>query len=160
MEDAAAIIIQIMKDQGRICDDCGDPEIQVVSTPWQLDDDGAEDDHMAPGEYVQKCYCGPCFIKRLEQNEPKRHTEMSIQEWIEEVAEGAMLADGFDDAIIGVAERCGQPRLVVYDAERCIQILVERDAMEPDDAAEYFSFNTLGAWAGPRSPLFLWRYQE
>ena len=34
------------------------------------------------------------------------------------------MADGFDDAIIGIAERCGRPNLVVYDAERCIDILV------------------------------------
>jgi hypothetical protein len=34
------------------------------------------------------------------------------------------VADGFDEAIIGIAERCGRPNHVVYDAERCIDILV------------------------------------
>jgi hypothetical protein len=34
------------------------------------------------------------------------------------------MADGFDEAIIGIAERCAQSPLVVYDAERCIDILV------------------------------------
>jgi len=31
---------------------------------------------------------------------------------------------GFDEAIIGIAERCGRPNLVVCDTERCIDILV------------------------------------
>jgi hypothetical protein len=31
---------------------------------------------------------------------------------------------GFDDAVIGIAERCGRPNLVGYDTERCIDILV------------------------------------
>ena len=34
------------------------------------------------------------------------------------------MADGFDEAIIGIAERCARSPLVVYDAERCINILV------------------------------------
>jgi hypothetical protein len=34
------------------------------------------------------------------------------------------MADGFDEAIIGIAERCAQSPLGVYDAERCIEILV------------------------------------
>ena len=34
------------------------------------------------------------------------------------------MADGFDEAIIGIAERCARSPFVVYDAERCIDILV------------------------------------
>ena len=34
------------------------------------------------------------------------------------------MADGFDEAIIGIAERCGRPNLVVYDTERRIDVLV------------------------------------
>ena len=33
------------------------------------------------------------------------------------------MAEGFDEVIIGIAERCAQSPLVVYDAERCIDIL-------------------------------------
>ena len=69
----------------------------------------------------------------------------------------ALLADGFDEAIVGMAERCGQPSLVVYDAEKCIDILVER-GLDRDEAAEYFSFNVSGAWMGEHTPLFLWRF--
>jgi hypothetical protein len=82
------------------------------------------------------------------------------RDWITAVNPEALLADGFDEAIIGIAERCSQPTLVVYDAARCVQLLVERDGMDRDEADEFFSFNVLGAWAGEHTPLFLWRIDE
>ena len=33
------------------------------------------------------------------------------------------MADGFDEAIMGIAERCAQSPVGIYDAERCIDIL-------------------------------------
>jgi hypothetical protein len=66
-----------------------------------------------------------------------------------------LFADGFDDAILGIAERCGQPPIVVYDAAKCIAILMERDKMNEADAEEFFAFNTVGAWVGERTPAFL-----
>jgi hypothetical protein len=70
------------------------------------------------------------------------------------------MADGFEDAILGVAERCSKLPLVVYDARKCVEILVERDGMEPEEALEFFHFNTLGAWMGQHTPLFLWRLED
>jgi len=66
----------------------------------------------------------------------------------------ALFADGFDDAIIGYAKRCGQPALVAYDVEKCISIL-QRD-MSYEEAVEYFDFNVAGAWVGEHTPLFLY----
>ncbi len=83
-----------------------------------------------------------------------------VRAWIAEHNEEALLADGFEDAIIGIAERCSKQPLVVYDAEKCIKILMERDGMEEDEAAEFFQFNTLGAWMGEHTPLFLWKYES
>jgi hypothetical protein len=80
-----------------------------------------------------------------------------VHEWIASVNPEALTADGFDEAIVGVAERCGMPPVVVYDARRCIEILVARDGMSPEEADEFFRFNTLGAYVGPHTPLFLWR---
>lgn len=83
-----------------------------------------------------------------------------IREWISEYNEGALLADGFDSAIIGLAERCGQPMLVVYDFDKCVRILEERDGMDRDDAIEFMEFNVVGAWVGDGTPLFLHRKEE
>lgn len=83
-----------------------------------------------------------------------------LRDWIAEHNENALLADGFEEAIVGVAERCGQPTLVVYDADKCLEILMQRDNMSLEEAFEFLSFNTLGAWMGEHSPLFLWRKED
>jgi len=68
-----------------------------------------------------------------------------------------LFADGFDDAILGVATRCGQPTIVVYDLEKCVEILRCGNGSSREVAEEYFSFNVEGAWMGPRTPAFLVR---
>ena len=82
---------------------------------------------------------------------------MNVHDWIGEYNDEALTADGFDEAIIGVAERCSQPTLVVYDAEKCVEILQRDSEMTEEEAHEFFQFNTLGAWVGENTPLFLWR---
>jgi len=67
-----------------------------------------------------------------------------------------LTCDGFDEAIIGVTEpQPGRPSLVVYDLTKMIALLMRQDAMSPEDAIEFLSFNTVGAWVGPGTPLFL-----
>ena len=67
--------------------------------------------------------------------------------------EGLLFADGFDDAIIGIAERIGMEPVVAYDTNKIIEILA-RD-MPKEDAVEYFEFNILGAYMGERTPVFI-----
>jgi hypothetical protein len=64
-------------------------------------------------------------------------------------------SDGFDEAIIGVGRRCGQPTIVVYDADKCREILQKRMKGDPIDADEYFEFNVVGAWVGESTPIFV-----
>ncbi len=66
--------------------------------------------------------------------------------------EGILLADGFEEAFLGIAKQFGNP-LAVYDRAKCIKILC-RD-MSHSDAEEYFQFNVEGAWAGEKTPAFL-----
>jgi hypothetical protein len=68
--------------------------------------------------------------------------------------EQVQLADGFEDAFIGIARQFGKP-IAVYDREKCIDILVNRDGMSPEEAEEYFQFNVEGAWVGENTPAFL-----
>ena len=70
-----------------------------------------------------------------------------------------LLADGFDSAFIGIGSRCGQPDVAVYDAEKCIESLVS-DGMEYEEAIEYFDFNVIDAWVGPRTPMFLRKLED
>lgn len=83
-----------------------------------------------------------------------------LREWLAERAEGALTMNGFDDAIVGVAERCGKPALVVYDRDKCIGVLLDRDGMDREEADEFFSFNCEGAWVGEGTPLILTKVPE
>jgi hypothetical protein len=77
----------------------------------------------------------------------------------EEFADSEMLfADGFDEAIMGVVVASagnGYHEQVLYDYQKCIDILVKRDGMTQDDAAEFLEFNTVGAYVGEHTPLFM-----
>lgn len=66
-----------------------------------------------------------------------------------------LVADGFADAFIGVAYRMGR-QIAVYDRARCIEVLIA-DGMAPDEAEDYFSFNTEGAWVGEGTPIYVER---
>lgn len=67
-----------------------------------------------------------------------------------------ILADGFDQAVIGVAVRCGQPDVVTYSADKCLEILQSDQGMSYEDAVEYFEFNVQGAWVGETTPIWVW----
>lgn len=67
----------------------------------------------------------------------------------------AMTADGFEAALVGYVTRFGFPNPVaLYDQDKCIQILMERDGMGADEASEFFEVNVLGAWVGDGTPAF------
>jgi hypothetical protein len=67
---------------------------------------------------------------------------------------GALLADGFAEAFVGMGHRFTYD-VAVYDRQKCLDILVTRDGMSPEDAEEYFGFNVEGAYMGEHTPVFL-----
>ena len=82
-------------------------------------------------------------------------TREQIQELLEDENPEALLADGFEDAFVGLARRCGQPTLVVYDYARGVAVLMEREGMSHEDAEEWMEFNVVGAWMGEHTPIWL-----
>ena len=74
---------------------------------------------------------------------------------IHEDAEGAIILDGLDTAIIGIVEEFGNGPRILYSKEKIIDILVERDGMTSEEAIEYYDFNILGLYAGEQNPIFL-----
>ena len=78
------------------------------------------------------------------------------REWLDELGDEFLIADGFDDAIIGVTHyQPTRPSLVVYDAEKCVEILMRRDRMSREDAWEFFDYNVVGGWHGENTPVFM-----
>jgi len=45
----------------------------------------------------------------------------------------------------------------VYDVDTALDILMDRDGMDYEQAQEYFSFNVEGAWVGEGTPIWLHR---
>jgi hypothetical protein len=69
------------------------------------------------------------------------------------VDEDVLYADGFEEAFIGYSWRFSDGPLATYDRDKCIDILARE--MEPEEAIEFFEFNTLGAWVGEWTPVFV-----
>ena len=64
-----------------------------------------------------------------------------------------LFLDGFDDALIGVSSRFGQPTVALYDLDKILESLMAQ-GMSHEEAEEYFSFNIIGAWVGEMTPAF------
>tara|TARA_Y100001938_G_C8059588_1_gene416394 strand:+ start:1085 stop:1342 length:258 start_codon:yes stop_codon:yes gene_type:complete len=67
----------------------------------------------------------------------------------------AMLADGFDDAILGMCVQFGSEPVVAYDFNKCVEIVMERDGMEREEAIDFINFNVVGAYVGLSTPVFI-----
>ena len=71
-----------------------------------------------------------------------------------EIYDGVLLADGFEEALIGFGYQFNYP-VAIYDLKKCYNILIERDGMDDTEAMEYMDFNVLGAYMGDSTPIFL-----
>lgn len=60
-----------------------------------------------------------------------------------------LIADGFDEAIIGIEESSMR---LIYSVSKCLEILM-RDMTE-EDAIEHFSFNVVGSYVGEKTPIW------
>ena len=74
---------------------------------------------------------------------------------IDEIAEGAILLDGLDDAIFGIVEEFGNSPRILYSKNKILNILSERDGMTWSEADEFYDYNILGLYAGEQNPIFL-----
>ena len=74
---------------------------------------------------------------------------------IHEFAEGAVILDSLDDAIIGIVEEFGNGPRILYSKNKILRILEERDGMSSIEAVEFYEYNILGLFAGEQNPVFL-----
>ena len=77
---------------------------------------------------------------------------MTKLEQISEISPESIIADGFDDAIIGLS----WDSKVVYDANKCIEVLMDEDEITYGDAVEFLEFNTFSAYVGENTPIFIY----
>lgn len=80
-------------------------------------------------------------------------------EALAEVDEGIIVHEDISGALIGYVERCGQPPIAVYDAEKVVGIFIRAGATA-DEAQEMFEHNYSGAWIGERTPGWFYRLKK
>ena len=81
---------------------------------------------------------------------------MEVKEILEQASDIALKAHGLDDAIIGLT----QYGLLIYDYDRCIDILMKQNDWNYTEAVEWMDYNVVGAYMGSGSPIFLMNGQE
>ena len=74
---------------------------------------------------------------------------------IDEYAEGAILLDGLESAIVGIVEEFGSGSRILYSKLKILNILQERDLMTMGEAEEFYDYNIIGLHAGEQNAVFL-----
>ncbi len=81
-----------------------------------------------------------------------RKTAEDTANWIlDHEYEEVVVIDGFDDAFVG----CTTDGVAVYNVDRCIEIIAEDFNISTEDAIDHFEYNVIGAYLGPKTPIFL-----
>jgi hypothetical protein len=65
---------------------------------------------------------------------------------------GYVLLDGYDDAIIGIEP---YENRLVYNKNKMIEILIEKDGMDYEEAYEFLEFNVWTAYMGGTTPIYI-----
>ena len=89
-----------------------------------------------------------------------------IKNRISEYNPYALFADGLEEAIIGFGGQYGSNQVVIYDKDKCIEILTKQFSQEKDcenpylEAVDYFGYNTECAYVGENTPIFIQRISD
>jgi len=79
---------------------------------------------------------------------------MNREELADRYPELLALPSRYDVAMVGVVNRIGTTA-ICYDESKVIEVLMNEDGMEYEEAREFYEFNILGAWVGESTPFFL-----
>ena len=62
-----------------------------------------------------------------------------------------VILSGFNECIVGIDTK----QRLIYDVEKIIQSLMEKNDWDRADATEWFYFNIEGSYMGEHTPLFI-----
>ena len=91
------------------------------------------------------------------KNRKLRGENMDVKsrlEFIQDNYPDVLIADGFDKAIMGIVERFGMNPVVLYNKNKCINIMIKRDGMTESEAIDFYYYNIVGAHMGDYTPCF------
>jgi hypothetical protein len=81
-------------------------------------------------------------------------SKSKLREYLAEIDEGIVLADGHDSAFVGIASTPNGV-VAVYSCDAIISNLMNQDMMDEETAIEYAEFNIFNCHVGDRTPIFL-----
>lgn len=65
--------------------------------------------------------------------------------------EDLLIADGYDDAIVGVSSK----EILVYSINKIVEILMA-EGMTDEEALAFFEYNIEGSYVGEKTPIYMW----
>lgn len=68
--------------------------------------------------------------------------------------QSALLADGFDAALLGFGRRFDKV-VAIYSYKKCVEVLVKNSGLSEEEAEEYMEYNVVGAYVGDQTPIFM-----
>ena len=71
-----------------------------------------------------------------------------LENWTEEQF---TIADGFDEAVIGVDV---SNERIIYSVKRVIDILMDRDGMDEQEAIDWYEYNMQSTYVGEHTPIW------
>ena len=84
---------------------------------------------------------------------------INIKEELEAINPSALLADGFDNALVGWGHQASREPVAIYNYDKCVEILVKEGSSE-EDAIEWMEYNVVSAWYGENTPIFMRQFDE
>ena len=73
---------------------------------------------------------------------------------LQQVNPDALLADGLNGGIVGIAKRETGQIVAAYSYDLCVELLASR-GMGYDNAIDWMDYNVVGSWLGPHTPVFV-----
>lgn len=80
-----------------------------------------------------------------------------VLELMDEFVEDYILLEpreDYDPCIVGIARRFNDT-VLVYSTKLILEMLTKKQGMTLSDAEEWFGYNTVGAWLGDTTPIFV-----
>ena len=77
---------------------------------------------------------------------------LTKKEQIADLNPESLFADGFENALLGYD---ANSFCAVYDYDKCMTVLIDRDRMSYEEAHEYMEFNVVTAYVGDFTPSFI-----
>ena len=63
--------------------------------------------------------------------------------------------EAFNEALVGIGNRCGLTGIAIYDYHKIIEILMKKYRMDDESAIEWYEYNMVGSYNGEHTPLFV-----